>query len=519
MISNSENTGTKSKIYPIIQTAATVYVKKIVLFSRNDLTHLYGGISKHMKDDSIEIIHLAYNSRDKDILVNEYNAENVINYHDEIALLLKNEKPDPELIQHIDYLIIEQTNNRFCLNSAIQSDRTFAGMDYDEILLLMQVYYKFWLNLILDKKFSLLLHEPVAHFSLQIASVICSKYGAEYLTQIQVFGENDFNWIFVDAGNGSAVEMPALLSGSAELDTESKKKVDTYLANFRKDFALLLPEIASKYKSPSETGAFRFFVKITKTVLKHFVQKKFKKQKYFLQHEHIESYGENNRLNLSEKLKNQWDAYFHFKYDEFDPGKKYLFYPMHTEPEAVVLYWGDGLYKNQIKLIENIAAQLPPEYFLYVKYHPVIKDERNFSDFKRLKAVPNIKVIKPDTPGKQIVYNSCGVVTINGTAGFEGVLLNKPVFVFGNSFYDLSDRVIKIKSIRDLREKIYQNTNKTFKDDKTLLCFVKAFLEISHTGYIAYFSNFRDLLKIKHDTNIEVVSREMYRYLSYDSQD
>jgi len=492
-------------------------IKKIVLFSRNDLTHLYGGISKYIENDSIEIIHLAYSTRDEKILKDDYQIMNVVNFQNEIALLIECEKLDIELVQQIDNLIIEQTNNRFCLNSSIQSDRTFAGLDYKNILILVQVYYKFWNKLITEKKFDLLMHEPVALFSLQIASVICKKNGSQYLTQIQVFGENDFNWIFVSADNGFAVEMPGMLSLKNKLSEESKKRVESYLNKFRKDFVLLLPEIASKRKNPSEAGLVNFSFNLLKTTLNYFIRKVRKKQINFPLHEHIEKYSYYSRLKLSEQLKNQWDEYFHVKYDEFDTQKKYFFYPMHTEPEAVVLYWGDGLYKNQIKLIENIAAQLPPDYFLYVKFHPVVKDERNYLDFKRLKAVPNIKVIRPNTPGKQLVFNSCGVITINGTAGFEAVLLNKPVFVFGNSFYDLSDRVLKINHIKDLRTHIYNSLNKHFVDDESLLQFVYSFLNISKSGFIAYYSNFRNLLNIEKTQNEILVYQGFIDFLKQET--
>jgi len=470
-------------------------------------------MNKHLAD-SFSLTYLAYENRDEEILIKDYGISKIINFKKEISDLINEEIIDLQLIKQIDKLIIEQTENRFCLNSCIQSDRTLAGKDYNEILTLVQVYYKFWNNFIVKEQYNLLLHEPVSLFFLQIASVLSRKYGSEYLTQIQVFGEDKFNWIFVAADSGFAVEMPKLLESKYELSQKDQNRVLEYIKNFRNNFVLLLPEIASKRKSSSHPKLLSFSRQVLKAAIKEIYNSLTKKPKSFELHEHVEDYLSSKRTKFSERLKNLWDEFFNFEYDIFEADRDYYYYPMHTEPEAVVLYWGDGLYKNQIKLIENIAGQLPPNCYLYVKYHPVLKEDRNYIDYKRIKAIPNVKLIGPQTLGREIVSKAKGIMTINGTSGFEGILLNKPVFVFGNSFYDLSDRVIKVKNIRDLREIIYNYHLKAFKDDIALYKFVSAFLNISHPGYTAYYSNYRDRLNIDNKKNAGEVASYIEKYLN-----
>lgn len=488
-------------------------MKKIILFSRNDLVNLYGGINQHLTG-AVNLIHLAYSNKEEQILREKYNISSIINFKSEISRLITQEKIDLELINQIDRLIIEQTNNRFCLNSCIQSDRTFSNMDYNEILVLVQVYYRFWSNLMDKERFDCLLHEPVALFFLQMASVICKKNDAEYLTQIQVFGEMKYNWIFVSADNGFSVEMPKALAEAGFSNEEKHKRVEKYLDNFRKDFELIFPELASKSQHSGEISTIKFGLKIIKTIAKNVFNKKENKQEGNDPENALERYLSRNKSKLSDQLKNLWDEQFYLRYDIFDPNKDYYYYPMHMEPEAVVLYWGDGIYKNQIKLIENIAAQLPPNCFLYVKVHPIVKEERHFIDYKRIKAIPNVKLLGSAVSGKLIISKCKGLLTINGTSGFEAVLLNKPVYVFGNSFYDLSNRVFKIKNIRDLREVLYKNHNQILKDDEPLFRFILAYLEISHLGYTSYYSNYRELLKIDNNKNVEEVSIGIKEYLT-----
>ena len=477
---------------------------KILLFSRNDLVNLYGEISRQLKSE-YDFIHLAYSEKEESVLRKVYSVEYPINFKEEIKLVYSQEKLDYDLLKAIDEVIIRYSKGRFCLNSAIQSDRTFAYLTYEEAMLMCQVYYKFWDRLMEKERFQIMLHEPVALFFLQIASILSAKYGMQYLTQINVFGENQYNWIFVSAENGFPVEFPYHLN-KKDLSKSEVERAKVFLSNFRKDYNLIFPKLASKN---DQLSVFGFLKKTAMLILKAGL-KNSEKQLVRLDKEavnHIENYSFFHKDNTLDKIRILFDKTYRLNFDDFDESLNYYYYPMHMEPEAVVLYWGEGLYKNQIKLIENIAAQLPINTYLFVKVHPIVKEERFLIDYMRLKAIPNLKLLGPSVPGKQIISGAKGVLIINGTSGFEGVLLNKPVFVFGNSFYDLSDRVIKINHIKELREKLYAVHEKIYEDDNQLLIFVNAYLLSTKAGFTSYYVDYVKRMGIDQKNNIMVVSK------------
>ncbi len=78
-----------------------------------------------------------------------------------------------------------------------------------------------------------------------------------------------------------------------------------------------------------------------------------------------------------------------------------------------------------IKLIENIAEQLPPGCFLYIKDHPHRPAFRDMVYFERISLILNVKLVNPSVEGMDIIQNSKGIITISGTSGFEAILLNK----------------------------------------------------------------------------------------------
>ena len=67
--------------------------------------------------------------------------------------------------------------------------------------------------------------------------------------------------------------------------------------------------------------------------------------------------------------------------------------------------------------------------------------------------------------------------------------MNKPVFVFGNAFYDfILDKVIKVKHIKDLRSKIEEAKSVVYEYDDSLLKFVNSYLMSCHEGVSDYFA-------------------------------
>ncbi|OFX85979.1 MAG: hypothetical protein A2W99_16780 [Bacteroidetes bacterium GWF2_33_16] len=484
--------------------------KNLLLFSRCDLVHLYGRLDKYLSKD-FNIIHLAYSKKEEEILKNDYYINNIINFKNETFQIYVKEKLNVELCNIIDSLIIEQTQNRFCLNSAIQSDRTFQYLEYNDCLLLCQIYYKFWNNIIMNYKIDFIIHEPTALYITQIASILCNKYGGKYLAQIHGIGENKYDWFFVEGDIGIPFELNYNLKHLNNIEIE---RVKAYIEEFRNESTVLFSEYIQKVNTKKNQPLIKFVIILFRIIIRHLITlfrltKKIEDTVF----NHIELHSQKFKPSFYKEFRNKWNAYFRLKFDEFNPTLKYYYYPIHLEPEAVVLYWGDGLYKNQVKLIENIAAQIPPDHYLFVKDHPHAGLYRDFADYTKIKTIPNIKLIDPNIPGKEIIKSAIAVITINGTGGFEGILFNKHVFTFGNSFYNECNRVTYIKNVKELRKNIYAQLNKEFKDDNELFMFINAYLKSLHPGFVNYFLNRSELLKIDDENNAKLIAKNIINSL------
>ena len=146
-------------------------------------------------------------------------------------------------------------------------------------------------------------------------------------------------------------------------------------------------------------------------------------------------------------------ARYLFNYDKINEKEKYFYYPLHVEPEASLMINGiRGL--NQISLIQRLAMQLPFDMKLYVKEHPTMVGWRLIKDYKLLQKIPNLKIINPNYNGKNLIIKSKGVFTVSGTSGWEALLLKKPVFLIGTSFYRKLPMVKYIQNIDNISNEL-----------------------------------------------------------------
>lgn len=157
-------------------------------------------------------------------------------------------------------------------------------------------------------------------------------------------------------------------------------------------------------------------------------------------------------LNLTSKEKK-------VSFDSLDKKDKYLLFPLHVQPEVTTLVFAQE-YVDQINTILKIINYLPEDFYLYVKEHPSMFKYRNLKDYKELKKNPKIKLISPQVSMKDLISFSEGVITLTGTAGYEAILLDKPVYLLGKVFYQIYPNVYKIKKIEELSKFILEKKEK-----------------------------------------------------------
>lgn len=113
---------------------------------------------------------------------------------------------------------------------------------------------------------------------------------------------------------------------------------------------------------------------------------------------------------------------------------KYAVYPLNTEPEVALLVYG-RTYRNQIETVRNIAGSLPVGWKLVVKEHPNAIGYRSLGFYKKLRQIPNIVLLGPETDTNTLIMGSELVFVVFGTIGLEAILKKKPVIALSKTPY------------------------------------------------------------------------------------
>jgi hypothetical protein len=478
-------------------------MKTLALFHRLELTDMFAPLSKALAG-KMNIVHVAYGDAEREMLRTYQVAGTVVTFKDEVRRLWDGEVDTGETaLRAIDDDIIEQTDGAFNLNGAIQSDRGFTLLSYSECLRLTVVYYKFWGEFLSEHKIDYVMHEPTSQMMNFIGAVLCHKRGAQYVYHIMCAGDRgELNYLTMSGFDFSCPDLERqhrrYLTGEKAVDRE---RCGAYLEKFRKNFSVYLGGAISSKKSWTRLAAVSLRNRMRRLVFSG---------RYDRCTENID-YWSMLRDAGGQKLRNLIRYSREIEFSKFDPDVPYYYYPMHLEPEAVVLYHGHGLYRNQVKLVENIAAQLPPGALLYVKDHPHDFGYRSADDYKALQKVPNIRLIRHDVPGKRLIHHAIGVITITGTAGFEALLMGKQIYTFGKAFYSVCPRVQYIRNVRDLREALYRNRDVVYTDDADLYNFLSAYLETLNEGMTDYFAGRAAKYNIDLDRNIRRIAENFLR--------
>ncbi len=170
--------------------------------------------------------------------------------------------------------------------------------------------------------------------------------------------------------------------------------------------------------------------------------------------------------------------------------EKYVLFPLHFQPEATTLIFGKW-YVDQATLIENIAHALPAEYVLYVKEHPYGYGNRNLSFYKRIKLLPNVRLISPHDDNFELIRNASLLTTITGTSGWEALLLNVPVITFGDIFFNGCSQTKKVLEIEQLPN-IIRSQLASAVDEKEVELFVAALFKACYPGFARLPSDCKD---------------------------
>jgi hypothetical protein len=160
--------------------------------------------------------------------------------------------------------------------------------------------------------------------------------------------------------------------------------------------------------------------------------------------------------------------------------ERYLFYPLHTEPEVSLLVYGRP-FVNQIEVIRWLAMSVPADMVVVVKEHPWMVGKRTAGAYRRLLDIPRVRFADPGLDARVLIQNSAMVAVVTGSVALEAAMLGRPVITFGECPYNLlpSSMVRRCSDVRELPLTIRSLLEEYSSDDVALATYVQATLRTS----------------------------------------
>ena len=170
-------------------------------------------------------------------------------------------------------------------------------------------------------------------------------------------------------------------------------------------------------------------------------------------------------------------------FDTPTEGERYFMFPLHLQPEASTIIHARW-YVDQIQTVRNVAQCLPADCLLYVKEHISAVGRNRLGFYRRLRQIPNVRLIGPWERTPQLLESALGVIVLTSTMGWEAIQMGKLTLVLGDVFYNDLSPDLKVAGWDDLRSKLrhVRNGRLATVPDSDIRAFQKAVHEGTYPG-------------------------------------
>lgn len=338
---------------------------------------------------------------------------------------------------------------------------------------------RYWTGCLKSLKVDLVISSIIPHRTYDYALyLVCRHLGIRFLSLYNtVFpGRGIFIRDLAGIDENIKNDYGKYLASGEDLDSISARLNDVIKSKWekgKKDYGEAIPAYMLRHAKTQKANSNRFKVGI------NFLKTFFREQKRFLgggplsfsdmyPYWKMKDHSiEESRFNViryalmkNQALRYKKDLADHYRSITVAPDftKPYVYVAMHYQPEATTNPAGD-IFVDHFLIFDVLLKHLPLDWKIYVKENPLQyqaasdgQTNRTIDFFKDAVKYPRISFVPLSTNSFDLIDNSQAVVTITGTVGWEAMVRKKPVIIFGLSWYEEFDGVLKITNEKDAQK-------------------------------------------------------------------
>lgn len=129
------------------------------------------------------------------------------------------------------------------------------------------------------------------------------------------------------------------------------------------------------------------------------------------------------------------------------PGRKYVIFPLHYEPEALLNYF--SAYSRQEEIAAQILDTLPADYTLVLKEHPSQPGALHLPKWAEVRRAERVMILRGDYRIASLLERRPVVVTIGSTFAIEAALAGCPVGMLGGAHFQRAPGIMRLRKASD----------------------------------------------------------------------
>lgn len=235
---------------------------------------------------------------------------------------------------------------------------------------------------------------------------------------------------------------------------------------------------------------------------------------------------ENSNFSIFEWYKKRKEVFKYNKYlsDYYNshtssifPSEKYIVFFLHYQPEETTSPNG-GIFANQFLCIETLLRNTPKDVLICIKEHPNQFMSHMQGHTKRIKEFyddllsnPRVRFVPFEIDSFSLMTNAIAVSTVTGTVGWEAAARKKPVIIFGSTWYERMNGILRI--INDKTASlIYQFIEEYNYSEQDIIDYLNAFSKISFRAY--RYKGYKESTGISEEESVNNLYNSILGYLN-----
>lgn len=208
-------------------------------------------------------------------------------------------------------------------------------------------------------------------------------------------------------------------------------------------------------------------------------------------------------------------VYKKLKFDELKKWQKYVYFPLHLQPEASTMTLAP-FYLNQIATLEALSKSIKSDTLIVIKEHPHVVWYRWLDYYKEIRKFSNVIFVNPKLDSLDLIRWSEIVFTLTWTASLEAMMLWKPSIVVWNTYFSKHKLILNLQDIAITKwhEVIYDYLNKYSYEEKSVIEFIAIYIASSNDILMVEPGDYKESPILK-DENINNITEALIENLNY----